>query len=527
MLYSKEVMKHFKNPQNVGKIKNPDGLGKVGNLACGDIMYLYLDIAENKKGQEIIKDIKFETFGCLPPNEKILTNEGDWKDISCVKKGTDVLNGNGRKTKVLRTFLRRYNGPIITIVPFVSPFNKFSVTPEHPILSVKRKWLRSARRSSRLCEWLRIKEDELISKKPRYVYAKNLNKGDYLIFSSNKKIKDSPFFNIEMMKLIGYYLAEGYSSARGSTLAFALNKNEKANISELKLLILKIINKKPKERIRGSVSEIYICSRKWVKFFVSIAGRLALHKKLSEEILSLPFEKQWELIKTYIKGDGYLVRRRPNNEMTYRVSTISQDLAIQIQEILARGGIFSAIKEDDDVERKSHIEGRSVNSKIIYEVSFQLARKKKFVHLGKGYFLVPIRDILKKHYFGNVYNIQVKNTPTSYLVKGFAVHNCTVAVANTSLLTTIIKGKTLEEALKVTKDDLVKKFGNVPLIKVHCSMLAIDALAEAVYDYYKKNKKSISQDLQKRHEAAERIGKEISHRHSSLVELEEELHKGK
>jgi len=64
MLYSKEIMKHFKNPQNVGKIKNPDGLGRAGNLTCGDIMYLYLKITRDKKGREIIKDIKFETFGC-------------------------------------------------------------------------------------------------------------------------------------------------------------------------------------------------------------------------------------------------------------------------------------------------------------------------------------------------------------------------------------------------------------------------------------------------------------------------------
>ncbi|MBI4101392.1 MAG: iron-sulfur cluster assembly scaffold protein [Candidatus Nealsonbacteria bacterium] len=107
----------------------------------------------------------------------------------------------------------------------------------------------------------------------------------------------------------------------------------------------------------------------------------------------------------------------------------------------------------------------------------------------------------------------------------FETFGCTVAIANTSLLTTMVKGKTLEGALKVTKDDLVKRFGNVPLIKVHCSLLAVDALAEAVYDYYVKNKKSISPELQEKHERAEKIGQEIGHRHSELVDLEEELHK--
>ena len=57
-------MENFNHPKNLGEIKNPDGIGKVGNPICGDIMWLYIDVDKNKKGQEIIKDIKFKTFGC-------------------------------------------------------------------------------------------------------------------------------------------------------------------------------------------------------------------------------------------------------------------------------------------------------------------------------------------------------------------------------------------------------------------------------------------------------------------------------
>lgn len=58
-LYSEKVMDHFKNPRNVGVIENADGVGEVGNAICGDIMKIYLKI-EN----DIIADVKFETFGC-------------------------------------------------------------------------------------------------------------------------------------------------------------------------------------------------------------------------------------------------------------------------------------------------------------------------------------------------------------------------------------------------------------------------------------------------------------------------------
>ncbi len=64
-LYTKEVIKHFKNPHNMGKIKNPDGFGKVGNIVCGDVMWLYIKVRKDKQGREIIKDIKFETYGCV------------------------------------------------------------------------------------------------------------------------------------------------------------------------------------------------------------------------------------------------------------------------------------------------------------------------------------------------------------------------------------------------------------------------------------------------------------------------------
>lgn len=58
-LYTDTVMDHFMHPRNVGEIKDPSSVGEVGNAKCGDIMKMYLDI-EN----DVIKDVKFETFGC-------------------------------------------------------------------------------------------------------------------------------------------------------------------------------------------------------------------------------------------------------------------------------------------------------------------------------------------------------------------------------------------------------------------------------------------------------------------------------
>ena len=59
-LYSDVVMDHFRNPRNVGVIEDANGIGEEGNAVCGDIMKIYLKINDD----EIIEDVKFETFGC-------------------------------------------------------------------------------------------------------------------------------------------------------------------------------------------------------------------------------------------------------------------------------------------------------------------------------------------------------------------------------------------------------------------------------------------------------------------------------
>ena len=58
-MYTEKVMDHFRNPRNVGEIEDANGIVEVGNAKCGDIMKIYLKVEDN-----IIKDVKFKTFGC-------------------------------------------------------------------------------------------------------------------------------------------------------------------------------------------------------------------------------------------------------------------------------------------------------------------------------------------------------------------------------------------------------------------------------------------------------------------------------
>jgi len=103
-LYTPKVMETFKNPHNYGKIKNADGIGKVGNIVCGDVMWLYVKIAQNKKKEDFIKDIKFETFGCVAAisTSSIITDMAKGKTIKEALKITkdNIVKSLGGLPKV-------------------------------------------------------------------------------------------------------------------------------------------------------------------------------------------------------------------------------------------------------------------------------------------------------------------------------------------------------------------------------------------------------------------------------------------
>ena len=69
----------------------------------------------------------------------------------------------------------------------------------------------------------------------------------------------------------------------------------------------------------------------------------------------------------------------------------------------------------------------------------------------------------------------------------FLVFGCAAAIATSSMTTELAKGKTIEEALKISEDDIVRALGGLPENKKHCSNLGVKALKNAIDDYFKKN----------------------------------------
>ncbi len=86
--------------------------------------------------------------------------------------------------------------------------------------------------------------------------------------------------------------------------------------------------------------------------------------------------------------------------------------------------------------------------------------------------------------------IDVKKEDGKEVIKDVKVKTfgCVAAIATSSILTEIAKGKTIEEAKEISKQEIVEKLGGLPAQKLHCSVLAVDALKRAIEDYEKKKK---------------------------------------
>lgn len=86
---------------------------------------------------------------------------------------------------------------------------------------------------------------------------------------------------------------------------------------------------------------------------------------------------------------------------------------------------------------------------------------------------------------GDLMTIYIKVKDNKLEDVKFKTFGCAAAIATSSMITELAKGKTIEEALKITRDDVAEKLDGLPPVKMHCSNLAADGLHAAIEDYKK------------------------------------------
>jgi Fe-S cluster assembly protein SufB len=365
--------------------------------------------------------------GCLPAGEQVCTESG-WVNIESVKPGDFVLDEKGRRVKVRAVMTRPYTGEMIVIRP-ISPHNTIRLTPEHPVLCVRREQVQYKRRARQPHWKVEVDTRLLLEAQPEYVPAGELREGDFIVFPKPVASAEEVPFTAEQLRLLGYYLAEGsayiHRTLKVPMVTFTVGEHETEIIQDLTYLIEHLTGKRAQvvRQPKRHAVNIIAYSHDLMAFCLEHAGKGAATKRLSEAIMRLPAEALRPLLDAYFAGDGNICWKG-NSEM-HRIITASETLARQIQMLLARLGIYASIEHRAGGE--DTIQGRRIRRRPQYVVVWTNRRRMGEVRDAGDYFLVPIKQIERVPYNGFVFNLDVEE-PHSYLVRGFATHNCTAPV---------------------------------------------------------------------------------------------------
>ncbi len=500
-MYSQKVMDHFRNPRNVGEIKDADGIGKVGNPVC-----------------------------TLPDTNIIIKNS--IAQISGLKDLDMVLSHDKEFHKIERIFKRTYRG---TILKIKTRLGTTALTPDHMVLGFE---------VPRRNKYRYTKGKKELIKNLAWLHAYELKKGDIVAYPIPNKIIDvkeietdvkkykydfksfeiphNISLNGDFMRFAGYFLAKGHSRIEKckTYVELSFNINEEDKIRDVCQLVRKIFGIEPKiKKIdQKKTIEVLIYSVHVTRFLRKLFGEDVVKKHVPEFMMYLPLDKQADLIRGLWYGDGYLdVKRR---RATY--SAVSEELAHQIKILLLRQGIIPSVYEESKRTSKGTYHKKVYRIFVLHTpslmklssiLSVDLNLKKKSrskTWIEDGMLFTPITSVEKIDYDGLVYNLEVEGAH-SYLTPSLALHNCGdlmwiyikvkdnrledvkfktfgcgAAIATSSMITELAKGKTIEEALKITRQDVADALGGLPPIKMHCSNLAADGLKAAILDYMKK-----------------------------------------
>ena len=108
--------------------------------------------------------------------------------------------------------------------------------------------------------------------------------------------------------------------------------------------------------------------------------------------------------------------------------------------------------------------------------------------------------IYMSDFCGDITKFWIKVEDTKIVDVKYKTQGCAAAVACGSVLSELVKNKTIDEVLEITKDDIMCALDGLPEHKIHCSVLADDALKQAIRDYLSKNGLPVPKELVEKHE---------------------------
>jgi DNA polymerase III alpha subunit len=434
--------------------------------------------------------------GCVLADTKVLLSNGQEVPINQVQVGQEVITHQGNRQIITQKHEYDCQEEIITIKV---ANEELSLTSDHKVWSViTTDCTVNTEKKATICKpsYTRYCQDKPYKNyQSQWIEAGKLEKKDFLVFPrvaskektvvfdlltfisqkktlrynqnflwyergtnhlATQKIPRYVLFDNNLAKLLGYYIAEGWSRIenRECAVGFGLSKDEVDYAEEIILLVKQIFGLESKiipHKTRNSIQ--VICYSKIVgEFLTALCGNEANYKQIPNEIVTVGKSKNIKILIAYLfRGDGYSGNKEKTTAIKY--STTSPILASQLRLLLARFGYWvSIIKrkkrgETWAVEYSVKLAGKQLlnwNSDFIdFPIGIKLQKfyRNDNFYVDENYIYLKIKDIQRIKYRGKVYDITVPGD-TSYVGNSVAIHNSAA-------------GSLVAYALKITNIDPV------------------------------------------------------------------------
>lgn len=378
---------------------------------------------------------------CVTGNTFVLTGRG-YVEIASIQKGDEVLGHDGYFHSVIDILKREYSGNILSInvAAFKDPLQ---ITPEHPVLVanvVRNAWKK------------RYREDAYPTflESIQWQDAGTLPEGADCYYPRIREVRDIETLLIQppfapkgrlraltipvsepLMRIVGFYLAEGYTSIRTKSkhkklqtsnpykVEFTFGKNiiEFTRAAEI-AYSLKDFGMSPYIRYKGGW-RVAVHSTALASWLRREFGHGAENKKIPSWVKLLPVSKLKPLLDAYLEGDGHHVRRD-----FYDTATVSRILAWDIRDIALKIGYNSSVSVYS-YRTNGIIEGRTVNMKPTHRVFINSSPVRKAGMRFATDECVTYRSRNGGHrpFKGFVYNLEVESSH-SFVTPTLALHNC-------------------------------------------------------------------------------------------------------
>ena len=463
MAYSEKVIDHYENPRNVGKmeIDNTVGTGMVGAPACGDVMKLQIRVEDG-----IIIDAKFKTYGCLTSNAPVNTPTCI-KKIKDLKVGDLVLawDGNRIVNQKIRDIIKHsVDVSDLLVVSFQRETSRKNINPgTFSLICTKEHIFWNANNKPVEAQQLQVGQELYeITEHELRILTNNRHRTEIKQKNSARMKKWNTEFDHSVLpqNQLGYVCKDLEAKKQRSSSASIKNWQDPSYI----------------EKWQQGMAQ-----RDWSK-------PTSIEKKYIDLFEENNVAARWSAGKIWIQttsgpaSPDFIV---PGKKKCIEVYTKKMPKFMQDRS-----------EESDYVQKRSQQLATAGYDSLflsVEEIEQALPKVQNFIHNGMK--IIDISPVTHHNQLRGcerddknvvVYDLKLEEGAHVFFTNRVGSHNCGSAIASSSLVTEWVKGKTLDEAGSIKNSQIAEELA-LPPVKIHCSILAEDAIKAAVADYRSKH----------------------------------------